>query len=92
MAKRYSIAEARHNLAAIIHNLERKPTVELTRRGEPVAVLMSFREYHRLTSNSGKFWDAFTKFRKDFDLSKADIEPDVFKDVRDTSPGRETPL
>jgi prevent-host-death family protein len=91
MTKRFSIAQARHNLAAIIHDLERKPAVELTRRGEPVAVLLSFREYHRLISSSGKFWDAYSKFRKDVDLSKLGIEPDVF-DMRDSSPGRDMPL
>ena len=40
---KYTIAEARHNLAAIVHELEDKEQIELTRRGEPVAVLLSQR-------------------------------------------------
>jgi antitoxin Phd len=48
MPKTYSIAEARHNLAAIVHEAERQSPVALTRRGEPVAVLLSIQEYQPL--------------------------------------------
>lgn len=89
---RYSIAEARHNLAAIIHELERKAVVELTRRGEPVAVLLSFREYRRLTTPRGQFWEAYQEFCKTFDLPKLNIEPALFEGVRDLTPGREVRL
>ncbi len=92
MSKRYSIAEARHNLAAIIHELERKTAVELTRRGEPVAVLLSFREYRRLTASRGKFWESYEKFRKTVELSKLNIGPDVFNNIREPSSGREVDL
>ncbi len=54
MSKRYTIAEARHNLAAIVHELERRAHIELTRRGEPVAVLLSMREYRRLAGDARK--------------------------------------
>ena len=92
MFKRYSIAEARHNLAAIIHELERKTAIELTRRGEPVAVLLSFREYRRLASQRGKFWEAYEAFRGAVNLSGLNIEPEVFDGVRDSRPGREVQL
>ncbi len=92
MPKQYSIAEARHNLAAIIHELERKAMIELTRRGEPVAVLLSFREYRRLTANRNKFWEAYTEFRKTIDLPRLNIEPALFDGVRDAAPGREVKL
>jgi len=39
----FSIAEARHDLAAVVHQLEHQPHIQLTRRGKPVAVLMSLR-------------------------------------------------
>lgn len=48
MSLRYSIAEARHGLARIVHELEDGGSVELTRRGEPVAVMLSVEEYRRL--------------------------------------------
>ncbi len=92
MSKRYSIAEARHNLAAIVHELERKVFIELTRRGEPVAVLLSVREYRRLTTTAGKFWEAYEAFHRTVDLRQLNIEPAVFEGLRDPSPGREARL
>jgi len=89
MSKRYSIAEARHNLAAIVHEAERHSPVELTRRGEPVAILLSLQEYQRLLAKETNFWDAYTAFRDSVDLAQADIDPRVFEGVRDPSPGRE---
>jgi len=89
MLKRYSIAEARHNLAAIVHEAERAPAIELTRRGEPVAVLLSITEYRRLAAKPSNFWDAYLVFRNSVDLAQLQIEPDVFEGIRDRSPGRE---
>ncbi len=92
MSGRYSIAEARHDLAAIVHELEGRDLIELTRRGEPVAVMLSLREYRRLTVGREKFWDAYLAFRETVDLSSLGIEPEIFEGVRDTSPGREARL
>ena len=89
MATRYSIAEARHNLAALVHELERKARIELTRRGEPVAVLLSMREYQRLVTEKRGFWQAYESFRSTVDLPKLQIEPEVFDGARDRSAGRE---
>ncbi len=88
MCRRYSIAEARHDLAAIVHELERRDLIELTRRGEPVEDMLSLREYRRLAAGREKFWDAYRVFRETVDLSRLDIEPEVFEEVRDPSPGR----
>ena len=89
MPKTYSIAEARQNLAAIVHEAERRSPVALTRRGQPVAVLLSMQEYQRLLSKEIHFWDAYTAFRNSVDLTQLDIEPNVFHGVRDPEPGRE---
>lgn len=89
MTKSYSIAEARHNLAALVHELEHKRLIALTRRGEPVAVLLSIEEYQRLLAKETNFWDAYIAFREEVDLAQLKIEPDVFDGVRDRSPGRE---
>lgn len=91
MAKRYSIAEARHDLAAIVHELEREAAIELTRRGEPVAVLMSVDQYKRLASPHMDFWTAYEEFRQRYDLDALQLD-DVFDDVRDRSVGREVEL
>ena len=37
--KTYSVAEARQNFARLIRSAERGKAIEITRRGEPVAVL-----------------------------------------------------
>ena len=89
MPPKYTIAEARHNLAAIVHELDEKERIELTRRGEPVAVLLSMRAYRRLAAPRASFWEAYQAFRQAFPLAKLDIQPAVFEEVRDRAPGRE---
>jgi prevent-host-death family protein len=48
MKKKYSIAEARHNLSAIVHEAERAGSVCITRRGQIVARLIAEHEFQRL--------------------------------------------
>ena len=48
MEKKYSIAEARQQLPAIVHEAERMGAVRITRRGQVVARLVSEREFQRL--------------------------------------------
>jgi prevent-host-death family protein len=92
MSRRYSIAEARHDLAALVHELEGRDFIELTRRGEPVAIMLSLREYRRLAAGRDRFGDAYRAFRGKVDLPGLGIEPEVFEGVRDPSPGREAHL
>ncbi len=89
MANRYSIAEARDQLARLVHEVEGGISVELTRRGKPVAVLVSLNEYKKLREGNLGFWEAFDKFRLKVDLANIGIEPEIFEDVRDRSKGRE---
>lgn len=91
MTKRYSIAAARHDLAAIVHELEQQPTIELTRRGEPVAVLLSLAEYRRLQARQGDFWSAYTAFRAELPADSGDLAA-LLRAARDQSPGREVDL
>lgn len=91
MPKRYSIAQARHDLAAIVHELEQQPAIELTRRGEPVAVLLSLAEYRRLHAGRGDFWSAYSAFREQFATGEDDVA-ELLRDVRDSAPGREVQL
>ncbi len=86
----YSVAEARNRFAEIVHDLGKTASVEVTRRGKPVAVLISIEEYERLCSRRPDFWEAYQAFRKEFDLDNLNMDPDeIFADVRDKSPGRE---
>lgn len=92
MEKRYTIAEAKSNLPAIIHKVEDGPSVKLTRHGKPVAVLLSIREYEQLAKNKMGFWSALTKFRNILEKENISITDLDFEDLRDTSTGREREL
>ena len=85
----FSIAEARHALAAVVHQLDHQPRIQLTRRGKPVAVLLSLREYERLTSGTPDFWNTFAAFTANVDLPDLAIDPQLFTAGRDRSIGRE---
>jgi len=89
MDKPHSIAEARTQLPSLVRAAESGKTVELTRRGEPVAVLIGRRQYERLTSKKRGFSDAYEEFTRETDLHALAIDPDeVFADARDAGPGR----
>lgn len=89
MSTTFSIADARHNLAALVHELDKKHVIELTRRGKPVAVLMSLQEYNRLRAPRTNFSQAHQDFVKRTKFADLKIDPKMWEGVRDTSPGRE---
>jgi antitoxin Phd len=70
MQKQYSIAEAKSKLPTIFHEVEKGPSVELTRRGEPVVVLLSIDEFKRLNLSNSGFWKELTSFRKRIESEK----------------------
>jgi antitoxin Phd len=59
----HSIAEARNNLARLVHIAEDGEPVRLTRRGRPVAVILSLTEYERLRAAGDGLWDRLQRFR-----------------------------
>ena len=88
--KRFSVADARNQLASIVHRVERGAPIEITRRGEPVAVLLSLDEYRRLTTPRSSLVDALAEFRSTADLDALKLD-EVLRDTRDRSPGRSAP-
>ena len=89
----YSIAQARDQLTELVHQAEQGTPVELTRRGKRVAVILSAEAYDRLLSQKGDFGKSLAAFRERLEIEGLDIDPDeVFRDVRDRSPGREVVL
>ncbi len=58
----------------------------------PLSLMLSMREYQRLTAEKGGFWQAYESFRRAVDLPKLKIEPTVFEGLRDRSAGREIRL
>jgi prevent-host-death family protein len=94
MTQDYSIAEARNRLPKLVHEAERGP-IRLTRRGRPVAVIVSLVEYKRLTEPvTTGLWDAIAAWRKIAGLSADDVDDvdEVFAGLRDHSAGRDVSL
>ena len=83
-----TIAQARDQLPALVHQVERGRPVRLTRRGKAVAVLLSLRDYERLLARKPDLAHAMDEFRATHDLSALDVDA-IFAGVRDPSPGRE---
>ncbi len=89
MTEQHSIAEARRHLSRLIRKAEHGKTVELTRRGEPVAVLVGCRTFERLAAGRRGFGEAYEEFTKTFDLSDLALDPDkLLEGARDLTPGR----
>jgi len=100
MPKQYSIAKARDHFTSLVRIVERGSAVELTRRGKPVAVMLSIQEYKRLSTGQASFWEAYSSFwetyssfwetystfREQVNLEELGIEPDTFAGLRDRSP------
>lgn len=90
MTKSYSIAQAKNLLGRVVHEAEEGAQVELTRRGRPVAVLLSLTEFERLRQPRPDFWTACQEFRREFDLDELDIDPDqIFAVPADSSAGKD---
>lgn len=85
MTREYSVADARQHLAALIDEVQRGQAVRLTRRGQPVAVVISPAEFDRLVSGRPALAEALAMFR----ASGEGVEDvDEIFEVRDRSPGR----
>ena len=88
MTDKHSIADARRNLPGLIREAEQGKTVELTRRGKPVAVLIGRSEFERLAAGRRGFRDAYDDFVTSVDVSALALNPDeIFEGVRDSTPG-----
>jgi prevent-host-death family protein len=85
---KYSIADARNSFAAVVREAETFYPVEITRRGNSVAIIMSIEEYKRLKGATENFKDTYHKFKNEFDISKYGMEEHEFENLRDRSPGR----
>jgi prevent-host-death family protein len=92
MPKRYSIADARSNLPSIVDQAEAGQEIELTRRGKPVAAVVSLRELERLRGARVSFAEAYRRFLKTHPLRDVEAERGFFEASRDRSPGRKVSM
>jgi prevent-host-death family protein len=92
MSKCYSIAKARSNLPSIIDQAEAGQEIELTRRGKPVAVVVSLREPEKLRGERARFGDAYRRFLKMYPVRDLGIEDGTFDSTRSQEAGRKVSL
>jgi prevent-host-death family protein len=91
MSKRYSIADARRNLPTLVNEAESGSEIQLTRRGRPVAVVVSLEEYERLKAPRTSFAEAYGAFRAKFSAAGG-ITPSYFRSIRERGRGRKVDL
>jgi len=86
-----SIAEAKNALTRLIYEAERGAAIHITRRGKPVAVLVSEAEYERLKAGEQKkdVWQALQEWRAQAGFDWPELTPEEVDSWRDRSPGRE---
>lgn len=99
MTMTFSITEARNQFATLIRNAEENhQPVQVTRRGQPVVVILSTEEYARLLANQPErnFWAAYQGWRQKWNFSELNIDPEeIWGDVReqtaapDNDPGKQ---
>ncbi|MFZ0545724.1 MAG: type II toxin-antitoxin system Phd/YefM family antitoxin [Candidatus Promineifilaceae bacterium] len=95
MLAKFSIAEARDKFASLIRDVEETAQpIEVTRRGQPVAVILSTEQYARLSGQEQKrdFWQAYLEWRDKWQVDDWEEKGDLFADLRDPSPGRQIDL
>ena len=88
MTRDFTIAEARDHLSEVVRLAEDEGAIELTRRGKPVAVVISAREYLRLCSPPEKPFAFLERLRTDYDAEHFGLEPADLGSLRDKSAGR----
>ena len=86
-----SIAEAKTQLTRLIHKAQRGEAVHITRRGKPVAVLLSEDEYDRLRQGQEQrdFWGLIEEMRADPTFEPVDWSREEVDSWRDRRPARE---
>lgn len=89
MRRKVSIAEARDHLTAIVKDAEKGKAIELTRRGKPVAVLISASEYEHLRRERPSPADAYRRWRAKHPEGIEGFTKKELAELRDRSPGRD---
>ena len=92
MANRISVAEARKGFARLIQRAQQGLAIEITRRGRPVAVLLSADEYLRLIGERPSFVESVSHLRARFGVDELGIGAAEFAELRAEDPGREVEL
>jgi prevent-host-death family protein len=90
--RQLSITQAGGELSAVVRDAEEHGPVELTRDGEPVAVIVPLDEYRRLKGERPNTWEAYQRWRAEVDLDEIGVDDTFLEGLRDPSPGRDIKL
>jgi len=85
MDRTCSIAEARNDLSGVVREAEAGRPVTLSRRGRPVAVLVSAQQYERMAGRRMGLAAAIQRFRTEH---AAVLDDSDWLPPRDCAPGR----
>ena len=92
MSKSYSVADARAHLPEILDDVEAGKDVQLTRRGRPIALVLSPQRYEMLCNQHTNFGDAYRAFLERHTAEEIALEPGFPNLLRDRKPGRRVRL
>jgi prevent-host-death family protein len=92
MPRTYSVADARVNLPRILDEVETGMDIRLTRRGHPVAVVMSSQRYEALAGAHARFDTAYRDFLERHSAGDLDLDAEFFDGLRDARPARRVRL
>jgi prevent-host-death family protein len=88
----FSIADARSQLPTIIHTVEKGGVTQFTRRGKPVAILLSLKEYETLLlQRKGSLLQAFNAYSSLMQSTTDEILNEEIDSWRDKEIGRKLP-
>lgn len=86
-----SVAAARRRFADLVQQAERGNTVEITRRGTRVAVLLSASEHAAMAARRSSFIEAARRVRRRMGVEALGIGEADLDDLREGSSGRSVP-
>jgi len=89
MTKTFALEFVDGHLEDVLREVEAGNRAELTRSGEPIAVILSSREYHQLASSHHTFREALDRFLTSGAEPIEPLEDSVLEGLRDPGTGRE---
>jgi prevent-host-death family protein len=92
MSKSYSVADARAHLPEILDEVEAGKDVQLTRRGRPIALVLSAQRYEALRGERAPFADAYHAFLSRHSPKEVGLEAQFFDSLRARDAGRRVRL
>lgn len=91
-----ALFEAKNKLTEYVRQAENGESIELTRHGKPVAVLVGIDEFRRLTKSTGGFSASCARYREDWGgMLCAEAQGaygDPFEGLRSDDSGRDVSL